>query len=190
MTSVPTILIPALWIAWLVYWWIESLRAHAVRREESVWSRFSHTVPLVVGVTLIVTPRWTPVWLSGRVLPRSELTLWIGVSLLVVGLAFSVWARRHLAGWWSSTVTLKQDHQLIRTGPYHWARHPIYTGLLLGLLGTAIATGEWRGFLGVALVAAALLRKIGIEERFLREAFPGDYDRYRAEVAKLVPLLY
>jgi len=190
MTFVPSILIPALWIAWLVYWWAESLRAHAVRRAESVSSRLSHTVPLVIGVALLVSPRWTPAWLSGRALPRSELTLWIGIALLVVGLAFSVWARRHLAGWWSSAVTLKQDHQLIRTGPYRWARHPIYTGLLLGVLGTAIAAGGWRGFLGVALIAVAFLRKIAVEERFLREAFPGDYDRYRTEVAALVPFLY
>jgi protein-S-isoprenylcysteine O-methyltransferase Ste14 len=190
MTSSPSSLIPALWIAWLIYWCIESLRAQPVRQEESVSSRLSHTVPLVIGIALMVSPRWTPAWLSGRALPRSELTLWIGVALLVVGLAFSVWARRHLAGWWSSAVTLKQDHQLIRTGPYRWARHPIYTGLLVGLLGTAIAAGEWRGFLGVALVAAAFLRKISIEEQFLSEAFPGDYDRYRAEVAALIPFVY
>ncbi len=86
-------------------------------------------------------------------------------------------------------VTLKQNHQLIRSGPYRYVRHPIYTGLLLSLLGTAIAIGEWHGFVSVAFIAAGFSRKIAIEERFLREAFPGEYDRYRAEVPALIPFL-
>jgi protein-S-isoprenylcysteine O-methyltransferase Ste14 len=110
--------------------------------------------------------------------------------MLAAGIAFSIWARRHIAGWWSSTVTLKRDHQLIRTGPYRWVRHPIYTGLLLGLLGTAVAAGQWRSCLGVGMIAVALLRKIAIEERFLRDAFPDEYDRYRREVAALIPFVY
>lgn len=190
MQSIPLNLIPALWAAWLVYWLVESFKVHAARRTESLSSGLSHTVPLWIGVVLMVSPRWMPAWLSGRVLPRDALTAWIGVVMLVAGIVFSVWARRHLAGWWSSTVTLKQNHQLIRSGPYRYARHPIYTGLLLGLLGTAIAIGEWHGFISVAVIAAAFSRKIAVEERFLREALPGDYDRYRSEVAKLIPFVY
>src|SRR5262249_4667954 len=143
MQPPPATLIDALWAAWLVYWWIESLRAHAVRRKESVGSRLSHTLPLVIGIVLMVSPRWMPSWLSERALPRDAVIAWFGVALLASGIAFSLWARRHLAGWWSSAVTLKENHRLIRTGPYRYARHPIYTGLLLGLLGTAIAVGEW-----------------------------------------------
>ncbi len=182
-------LIPALWIAWLVYWKVEGFRTRPVRRRESLLSSISHTLPIFIGVVLFVTQRLWPAWFSARPFPATELAYWIGATLLAVGLAFSVWARRHLAGWWSSTVTLKQDHQLIRTGPYRYARHPIYTGLLLGLLGTAIALDEWRGFLALAVMTAGLLRKISVEERFLGAAFPGDYDRYRAEVPALIPVL-
>ncbi|MGH7075364.1 MAG: methyltransferase family protein [Stellaceae bacterium] len=173
----------------MAYWWIESWRAHAVRRRESAASRLSHTVPLLIGIVLMVSPRWLPYWLSGRALPCNELTAWMGIAVMVVGLGISVWARRHLAGWWSSAVTLKQDHQLIRSGPYRWVRHPIYTGLLLGMLGTAIAVGEWHSFVSFPFIAAALCRKIAIEESFLRQAFPEDYERYRAEVPALIPLL-
>jgi protein-S-isoprenylcysteine O-methyltransferase Ste14 len=147
-------------------------------------------VPMIIGVALLASPRLAPVWLSSRVLPRAPVTDWIGMPLIAAGIVFSIWARRHLAGWWSSNVTLKHDHQLIRSGPYRYARHPIYTGLLLALLGTAISIGEWRGFLGVLVIAFALLHKISIEETFLTEAFPGDYPRYRAEVAALIPFLY
>ena len=85
------------------------------------------------------------------------------------------------------TVTLKQDHELIRGGPYRWVRHPIYTGLLLALMGSAIAMNEWRGLIGVALITLALLRKIVVEERFLTEQFGDDYRRFRAAVPALIP---
>jgi protein-S-isoprenylcysteine O-methyltransferase Ste14 len=86
-------------------------------------------------------------------------------------------------------VTLKQDHELIRTGPYRWVRHPTYTGLLLAVLGTAIALGEWRGVIAFVLVTAAFVRKIAIEERFLTRHFGEAYMHYRREVSSLVPLL-
>src|SRR5262245_17107605 len=112
MPPLPSMLIPALWIAWLVYWGVASLGTHAVRRRQTASSRLSHMVPMIVGVALLVSPRLAPVWLSGRVLPRAPLTGWVGLALVAAGIVFSIWARRHLAGWWSSDVTLKQDHQL------------------------------------------------------------------------------
>jgi protein-S-isoprenylcysteine O-methyltransferase Ste14 len=190
MHDLKSILIPTLWLAWIVYWAISALRTRAVRRRESTGLHLSHTLPLLLGIALLVTPRWLPGGLSEHALPRTDLSYWLGVTLLVAGLALSVWARHHIAGWWSSAVTLKRDHELIRTGPYRWVRHPIYSGLLLGLLGTAITAGEWRSFLGVLVIAAAFRRKIAIEERFLTDAFPEDYARYRAEVATLLPFLY
>ena len=134
MYSVMSMLIPALWIVWLIYWWLASLRTHTVQSQEPVSSRLSHTLPLAIGVAILVSPRWMPGWLSELAFPRTLLTYWIGAVALVAGIAFSVWARRHLAGWWSSMVTLKEGHQLIRSGPYGWTRHPIYTGLVLGVL--------------------------------------------------------
>jgi protein-S-isoprenylcysteine O-methyltransferase Ste14 len=85
-------------------------------------------------------------------------------------------------------VTQKQGHTLTRSGPYRFVRHPIYTGLLLAIFGSGvIALGEWRGLLALALVTAACLRKVQIEERFLLEQFGDAYARYRQEVAALVP---
>ncbi|HLJ20688.1 MAG TPA: hypothetical protein VKU84_10845, partial [Stellaceae bacterium] len=78
MQSLPSMLIPALWAGWVVYWLVESRKAHAARRMESLSSRLSHTVPLWIGVVLMVSPRWMPAWLSERVLPRGALITWIG----------------------------------------------------------------------------------------------------------------
>jgi protein-S-isoprenylcysteine O-methyltransferase Ste14 len=94
-----------------------------------------------------------------------------------------------LAGNWSSDVTLKRDHELIVTGPYAFVRHPIYTGILLGFVGTALAVGEWRAVLAVALAGVAFWRKLGIEEAVMRRQFGETYARYVARVPALIPFV-
>lgn len=110
-----------------------------------------------------------------------------GICFVALGLGVSVLARVWLGGNWSGTVTLNQVHELIRTGPYRFVRHPIYTGLLLAVLGSAIAENEWRGLLGFAVIVLAFVHKLGIEERFLTQQFGDSYTRYRQEVPALIP---
>ena len=124
-----------------------------------------------------------------RFLPQSDGTYRTGALLLALGLAFSVWARVYLGRNWSATVTVKEDHELIRSGPYSLVRHPIYTGLLLGFIGTAIVRGEWRGVLAVLIVFVALWRKLRLEERWMSETFGEEYRRYREHSAALIPYL-
>jgi protein-S-isoprenylcysteine O-methyltransferase Ste14 len=176
-----------LWLAWLLYWVIAALGAKTTRRRESLGSRLSHVVPLLVGVALIVWPRVPWEWLSLPLLPHRLLTYAAGLVLVMLGLAFTVWARLHLGRNWSGTVTLKEGHELIRSGPYAYVRHPIYTGLLVALLGSAVACGELRAMIGLSVVAGAFIRKLRIEERLMREIFPGQYQRYCAEVPALIP---
>lgn len=177
----------ALWLAWCVYWVASARGVKATRQRESRLSRFSHVLPLALGVTLIIWPRLPAGWWSPRLLPHTELIYALALALVAIGLAFSVWARIYLGGNWSGTVTLKEGHELIRSGPYHYVRHPIYTGILIALLGGAIASGELRAVVGLVIVAAAFLRKLRVEESFMRESFPADYERYRAEVPALIP---
>jgi protein-S-isoprenylcysteine O-methyltransferase Ste14 len=176
-----------LWLAWLLYWVIAALGAKTTQRRESLGSRLSHVVPLLIGVTLIAWPRVPWDWLSLPVLPHRPLTYGVGLALAMLGLAFTVWARLHLGRNWSGTVTLKEGHELIRSGPYAYVRHPIYTGLLVALLGSAIACGELRAMIGLSVVAGAFIRKLRIEERFMRAIFPGQYPRYCTEVPALIP---
>ncbi|MDR3537172.1 MAG: isoprenylcysteine carboxylmethyltransferase family protein [Acetobacteraceae bacterium] len=170
---------------WLAYWTVAAGRTKPVARAETIASRLSHLLPLGIGVALLSLH--APGLLGRRWLPYSEAGFWAGAALVAAGLGFAVWARVHLAGNWSGTVTLKQDHSLTRSGPYGWVRHPIYTGLLLALLGSAIANGSWAGLLGLLAIALAFLRKIGIEERFLGAQFGEAYARYRSEVPALLP---
>jgi protein-S-isoprenylcysteine O-methyltransferase len=103
---------------------------------------------------------------------------------------FAGWARLFLGGNWSSNVTLKQNHTLVQSGPYRIVRHPIYTGLLVALLGTAVVLGELRCFLGVLLAAIAWKIKSMSEETLMVQQFGDQYARYREQVKGLVPYLW
>jgi protein-S-isoprenylcysteine O-methyltransferase Ste14 len=109
--------------------------------------------------------------------------------LTLAGLLFTVWARTHLGRNWSGLVTIKQDHELITSGPYSTVRHPIYTGLLLAFVGSALARSELRGILAVVLVFWALWRKSRIEERWMRDQFGDAYREYSSHVAALIPFV-
>jgi protein-S-isoprenylcysteine O-methyltransferase Ste14 len=183
------LLIPALWIAWMLYWWIAARGAMATRRRESALSRISYVVPLLIAVWLLAARRVPIAILNEPVLPKSIGLFAAGASLTVIGLAFTVWARVHLAGNWSATVTIKENHTLVRDGPYRYVRHPIYTGLLLAFVGSALARDEWRALLAVAIAFYSFWRKLRLEERWLTEVFGDAYRLYREEVRALIPFV-
>jgi protein-S-isoprenylcysteine O-methyltransferase Ste14 len=182
-------LFPALWLVFIAFWIAMARGGKAVAERESVYSRLSHYLPLAIGVYLLAAPHVPIAVLNDRFVP---LTLWpvrLGAALTVAGVAFAIWARMWIAGNWSSDVTLKRDHELIVDGPYSFVRHPIYTGILLGLIGTALAVGEWRALLGVAIAAGAYWRKLTIEESVMRRQFGEAYARYAERVPALVPFV-
>jgi len=113
----------------------------------------------------------------------------MGALICVLGLFFTLWARRTLAGNWSSDVTFKQGHELIRIGPYQFVRHPIYTGLLTMCLGTAFEIGLLRCWLALPLMAAAFWLKLKQEERLMLRHFPNEYPGYQKQVKALVPFV-
>ena len=178
-------LIGWLWSGWGLYWLLSALRNKATQRRESSASRLAHLLPLALGGALIAWPAGSA--LGWRLWPPSLTAYGIGVALVIAGLLFASWARVHLGSNWSGTVTIKQGHELIRSGPYAYVRHPIYTGLLAALLGTTVASGTVHAAIGLAIIAVALVRKSRIEESFMREIFPDNYQRYSAEVPALIP---
>jgi len=114
---------------------------------------------------------------------------WLGLVLLVASTVFVIRARFSLGLMWSSDVIAREDHQLRTDGPYGMVRHPIYTGLLLALLGSTLALGDWRAILAFALAAGALWRKLRIEERWMRQQFGDAYQAYSERVAALIPFV-
>jgi protein-S-isoprenylcysteine O-methyltransferase Ste14 len=120
----------------------------------------------------------------------SPLSGFLGVGVCSVGFAFCFWARRTLGGNWSGAVTLKKNHELIQKGPYGLSRHPMYTGILTGILGTAMTIGQLGNFLGVALLTFAMIRKMGMEEAYMTRHFGRRYLDYSKRVKRLVPFVY
>jgi len=180
-------LIAGLWFAWLAYWVVAARTVKADRRRQSRRSRLIQLGPMILGATLLTMPNLPASWLYERFVPQTYFASWIGVILLGLGLGLAVWARRHLGSNWSGIVTQKHGHELIRSGPYRCVRHPIYSGLLLAMLGTAIAVGQWRALIGFPLIAMSLLLRLRTEERFMDETFGSEYASYRAEVPALIP---
>ena len=183
-------LFPALWTAWAFYWWLSSRDVKQTARREPFVSRVLHLGPMVFAAMILASPGFGIPGLSARIVPWAPWLFWLGVAVTGGGLAFAVWARRTIGRNWSAIVTVKEDHELVTGGPYALVRHPIYTGLLLGFLGWAIAVDRWRGPLAVLIVFLALLRKYRLEERWMRERFGVAYDAYRARVKALVPFLF
>jgi protein-S-isoprenylcysteine O-methyltransferase Ste14 len=189
MTKIAPFLFPGLWLMWALYWRIQSHGVKANIWAESIPSRLMHVVPTVIAALLLLLPALPVLGLDRRFLPWPLAMFWIGFVLAVAGLSFTVLARRHLATNWSGEVTLKADHELITSGPYAWVRHPIYTGLLLGFIGSAVALGEWRGIVAVVLVGSALWRKLRMEERGMRQLFGQRYVDYEQRVPALIPFV-
>jgi protein-S-isoprenylcysteine O-methyltransferase Ste14 len=182
-------LFPAMWLSWAAYWWAMSRNVKATVRHESLRSRLSHIVPLAVAVGLLWLPNAPFPLLEERILPRAAWPFWTGAAATLVGLLFSVSARAYLGRNWSGTVTVKEDHELITSGPYSVVRHPIYTGLLLAFMGSAFARGDLGGVAAVALVLWAFWRKLRMEECWMREQFGEKYVAYSQRVPALIPFL-
>jgi protein-S-isoprenylcysteine O-methyltransferase Ste14 len=172
---------------WAAYWWLASYTAKRTDRREPLGSRLLHVLPLLLSGWLLWSDRLYGSLLGARMFPWAPWAFWVAILITAIGLLFTVWARIHLGRNWSGTVTIKQDHELIVSGPYAIVRHPIYTGLLVALIGTATARGEWRGLLAVLIAGAALWRKLGLEERWMTERFGQQYEAYSRRVPALVP---
>ena len=183
-------LFPALWIGWAIYWSLASRDVKETTRREPVMSRMLHLGPMMLAAAMLASPGLGVPGLSARVVPWAPWLFWLGAAITCGGIAFAIQARRTIGRNWSAIVTLKKDHELVTTGPYALVRHPIYTGLLLGFLGWAVAVDRWRGPLAVAIVFLAVLRKYRLEERWMRERFGVAYDAYRARVKALVPFVF
>ncbi len=144
----------------------------------------------MIAIVLLSTTRIPLPWLYFQLWPVGLWPFWLGAAVTIAGLLFAVWAREHLGRNWSRSVTIKQGHELITTGPYAVVRHPIYTGVLTGLLGTAIALSQVRGFIVFVLFFLAFWIKLRMEEQWMRSQFGETYATYAHQTAALVPYLF
>ena len=170
-------------------WVVTALRSKRTVRRQSPSSRTLHVLLLVLAMALLFEP-WMNIGPLGLLLiPNNRPSAAIGALCLLFGFYVAIWARFYLGKNWSANVTIKEDHHLVRSGPYAFVRHPIYSGLLLMIAGTAIATGRLRCFVAFLIALGSWHAKSRTEEAFLAEQCPADYLRYRQEVKALIPFL-
>ena len=156
-------------------------------RRQPTGARLFHLALALTGFTMLGSHWFEYGWFAARFVPSSSALELAGLAITIAGCLFAIWARLMLGSNWSGQATVKAGHELVVKGPYALARHPIYTGLITGAMGTALAIGQMRCIFGLIIIVLALMIKMSQEERLLTQAFPDAYTAYRRRVKALIP---
>ncbi len=185
----PAAMINYLWVLFVLYWLVSALNRKKTKQRESWAQRLVYVLPLLAAFYLLYDGELRGSWLSAPFVPRTPLVGWLGVVVMASGVAIAIWARFHLGANWSGVVTLKQGHELIRTGPYRSIRHPIYTGILLAFVGNVVELGQVRGLLALTVIWLSFYLKARREESFLVQEFGPRFDEHTQHTGMFLPKL-
>lgn len=185
----PMTLVTDAWIVLMIYWAVSALRVKRMKFIAPARVRIIQLIFLIPGCMLLFTSKYRIGPLHTRVLPHSPAVSAMGVALTFAGVAFAIWARHVLGSNWSSQVAIRENHELIQSGPYRWIRHPIYTGIIAGTCGTAIVVGQLGAFLGVILVILGFTYKGKQEELNLRSLFGDSWAAHEQRTGMFLPKL-
>lgn len=180
-----------LWAALLVGWSIGTMiSVRSLQRQRSE-SRFPHIAIQVMGLWMLFgsSRLMHGTFMADDLLPGQADVALFGLSFTVVGMWFGLWARVMLHRMWGETGAVGHQHALLCTGPYRLMRHPVYAGVIVAAVGTAIIFRRVECFLGVLLIAAGFWFKLRIEEQLMLQQFGEEYARYRSTVRALIPFL-
>jgi protein-S-isoprenylcysteine O-methyltransferase Ste14 len=174
------------WLLFTLVWLAGAGTSKRTMRREAIGNKIVHLSLLALAFLLLFQP-WRLGLPDNRLVPKTKGISLCGLILTAIGLAFAIWARLRLGRNWSGTVTIKEDHRLIRQGPYRIVRHPIYSGILLAMIGTAIGYGRVLPLIGVPIALLAFWVKWRTEERFMLRQFGAEYAQYQREVKAIIP---
>jgi protein-S-isoprenylcysteine O-methyltransferase Ste14 len=181
--------IAALWILLGLYAAFAILRIRGAKQHQSLFTRLPHVGAMIAAFVLLLERQAHFGPLDRRFLPDSQTWIWIGIVLTACGIALAIWARSYLGANWSATITIRTGHSLVSTGPYARLRHPIYSGMLLAIAGTALAQGDWRGLLALVIALVAWSIKARKEEAWLQGEFGAQFDEHARRTGFLLPRL-
>ena len=182
----PSSAIAAAWLIWLVSWILAAGWSARTASHHDLGAESPSRVLTLASIVMILTSYWPMGF--GVLWTTPPQVAWAMFILIVVGLAFTWAARLHLGPLWSSTSAPTEDHRIVDTGPYGIVRHPVYAGLLLATLATAIERGRIEALAGALTLIVAISLRAKLEERFLRRDLGDEtYAAYRARVPMLIP---
>jgi protein-S-isoprenylcysteine O-methyltransferase Ste14 len=175
------------WIVFLVYWFISAQKLKSIKKREPWNERIVYMAFMVASYVLMFNDALSVGWLGRRFVPVSPELGAAGAAITFAGIGLAIWARWHLGQNWSATVTVKEGHELIRSGPYGRIRHPIYTGMLVAFAGTALALGEYRGLLALGITIVGFFAKARKEERYLVQEFGPRFEEHIRKTGMFLP---
>jgi protein-S-isoprenylcysteine O-methyltransferase Ste14 len=178
-----------LWQLLALVWLAMFFGMKRAKRLEGWGARAQHEFLVLAGFWMLFRNSSNWGWLNYRLVPDLPQVWATGVAMTAVGVSIAIWARFSLGSNWSGMVTLKKDHELVSSGLYRWIRHPIYSGILLAMFGTAMIAGHLRGWLGLTLAFGAFYFKARREERFLREEFGPSFEDHANRTGMFLPKL-
>jgi len=173
-------------IGWAAFWIYWLAAAFSMKRRHVPWSR-ELGIRAVIVIIVILLIRLGAFRSQG--LNTDPWRAGLGGVLFVLGLGFAIWARLHIGRNWGTPMTQKDDPELVTSGPYRLVRHPIYSGILVAGVGTAVAL-SWQWLIAVALAGVYFVYSATVEERYLTEQFPDTYPPYRHSTKMLVPFVF
>ena len=176
------------WLLFFAYWWISAIGVKRNIRHRS-W-RWEIGVRLVVIGVIIALARLpgSRAFFQGKPPASHPIEGGAGLIVCIAGFGLCVWARRHLGRNWGMPMSLKEGHELVTTGPYSYIRHPIYTGMLLALLGSALVTGTiWLAV--SAAIGVYCVYSARTEEQLMTREFPEQYEEYKRRTKRFIPFV-
>jgi protein-S-isoprenylcysteine O-methyltransferase Ste14 len=186
----PRAVFAVIWLGWIVSWLAAAFWSNRTEKLALTWNTLLYRVVIVAGAVLM-TPWATRRLAATRLWNVGYAGAYALAALTLAGILFTWWARIHIGRLWSGSITRKEGHHVVDTGPYALVRHPIYTGLILALLATAAAAATANALAGAVLLSVGFWLKARAEERFLTTELGADaYGAYRRRVPMLVPALW
>jgi protein-S-isoprenylcysteine O-methyltransferase Ste14 len=170
-------------VGWAAFWLYWLVTAFSTKRGRVPWSRELGIRGVIVAVVILLVRLGafrdhglnTNPWRAG-----------LGLVIFALGLGFAIWARVHIGRDWGTPMTQKNEPELVTSGPYHLVRHPIYLGILVAGVGTAVAL-SWPWLTAVVLAGIYFVYSAAVEERYMTEQFPETYPAYKRSTKMFVP---
>ncbi|MDE2212986.1 MAG: isoprenylcysteine carboxylmethyltransferase family protein [Patescibacteria group bacterium] len=179
------LIIDFLWFAFLIYWFVSSFSSKSyARRSAAGWGE---RVLMIIVIVLLFQIKSVRVFAVGPLFPNIAFET-LGLFIAMAGIAFAIWARIYLGRNWGMPMSLKKDPELVTSGPYTFVRHPIYTGFILAVLGSAFATTAYWLIIG-GFFALYFIYSSTVEERIMLAQFPNDYPAYVARTKRFIPFI-
>lgn len=184
------LIIPALWLAFAAYWGVSALSAKRSLGVMPWWRQSLMRGGIVVVVVAALHFTGARGWLRAvhGYQAHSILLGAVGAAIVLVGVGLAVYARIYIGRNWGMPMSRKEEPELVTSGPYPYVRHPIYTGIVLAILGSAIGLSVLWGIM-LIVFAPYFVYSARREEELMREQFPVEYPQYMRTTKMIVPFL-